>query len=218
MQSVFAQQPTALFEFGGGYHSTKSSTNPTQTNQSVQNTSQTKEPTLFGKVGFFVSSKSVIGGSFLNSRIIQEQSSYSYSNAYNYESFNENRDRSNAYGVFYRYYFKPFLSESRWNFFAEANPALLRGKEVSTSRTRSWSNDTPGGSNNSTIEASTRHVGFNIHGGVSYRIVAGLSAQLSLYSIVHAQSESGDGPEKTRSFNIFKDPLRNTLLSLTYHL
>jgi len=218
-----AQQTKLLVEVGGAYGSSTIADKPMEgftANQSL------KTPKLHVQVGGFLSSRSVLGASYNLSK--ENQSTYNEQNSSNFlsESSSGNEMRSNAFGIFYRHYLKPFNS-SRWNMFLELNPNYQTIKYTQYSVRNSWMivdgrrqliNDS-----NSSAEMEEKAIDVDLRAGGSYRIAKNFHIQLSLLSIanLHRKFEITDGSNedsKQTNINILQSPLSNAYLSLLFTL
>lgn len=216
--SLYAQQPITLFEIGGRYFNTKStlSSNLATTKQTDAN------PSVFGKIGFFHSAKAIIGASYLFPKDKEVGSSVAMTNIYTSNVLFNERTKRHAFGLFYRYYLKPYTA-SKWNVFVEANPNYEKSKYRAFQRTEHrFLGYDPIVENENYSETEmwgeAKWLALDLNAGLSYRIVRSLSIQLTLSSIADAHFEIGQSDNKQALFNIFHKPLQNTFLSFTYTL
>lgn len=215
-----AQQAKVLIEFGGAYNHARSEG---YLQPNVVQTQRLKSPKIQPQIGVGLSPHSYVGISY---NFTKQKAVYTFKLNNDVSTTNqseENVEKTNAFGIFYRYYFIPF-NKTRWNTFAEVNPSYQLTKAHDAVMSTTQNHESFYGS--STVQASSRRqkaIDIDIKVGVSYRIANNFHAQLSVRSLAnvkHTFSNSYSTPDeqKETSYRFFTSPLSNTYLSLLFSI
>lgn len=215
-----AQQAKLLIEFGGAYNQARSE-GYLQPN-AVQ-TQRLKSPKIQPQIGVGLSPHSYVGVSYNLTKQKEIYTSKFENEVYTANERKETVEKTNAFGVFYRYYFMPF-NKTRWNTFAEVNPSYQLTKAHDAVMSTTQNHESFYGS--STVQASSRRqkaIDIDIKVGASYRIANNFHAQLSIRSLANVKhtfsnSYSTTDEQKETSYRFFTSPLSNTYLSLLFSI
>ncbi len=215
-----AQQAKLLIEFGGAYNQARSE-GYLQPN-AVQ-TQRLKSPKIQPQIGVGLSPHSYVGVSYNLTKQKEIYTSKFENEVYTANERKETVEKTNAFGVFYRYYFMPF-NKTRWNTFAQANPSYqiyeINNATISTSESR---DSFSGSASGQEWYRRQKAIDMDISVGASYRIAPNFHAQLSIRSLADVKhtfsnSYSTTDEQKETSYRFFTSPLSNTYLSLLFSI
>lgn len=216
---MYAQERKFIFELGGAFNKT------TLESSSPLGKNEIKNPKLNLQTGYRLFSRSYLGISYQFLTDIEKKAATSTDHQYHTSSTSESTEKTNAYGIFYRFYIWP-PSTSRWNAFAEVSPSI----QFHRSKT-SFSSETRYGENLSEIAAveklegrsDRKAIDTDLKIGGSYNVTSYLAVQLSLRSIANKHADFSDSQKlfeekNNTSYRLFDSPLKNTYLSVLFTL
>lgn len=220
-QVGYAQHKKVFIEVGGAYNDVSSSVSVPQ--PSTANL-ETKSPNLQTQIGFRLGPHVFAGASYNLFQNTTINSTRTETDWYMANKRDERNKKTNAFGVFYRYYFLPF-DEGRWNAFTEINPSYQFNKfdgDISSETIAKESNEVSAFSQQFwKVDGKALDLDVKIGGG--YRISRNFWVQLSLRSLAninHTLDNSYNTSEdnKKTSYQFLQSPLSNTYLSLLFNL
>ncbi|NGM62711.1 hypothetical protein G5B30_12380 [Sphingobacterium sp. SGG-5] len=216
--NVYGQQQSVFIELGGSFQKTQSTSDFPSSGHTIA-----KEPKIIARLGYAISAHSLLGLAYKWSNEKTSYKSILINDLYRKIDQSDVARASNTYGLFYRYYFIP-LGEKRWNVFADFNPGYFweqqDEKTASSAAYNQGDLDQYVSMSGSRSMVKWSGLDIDLGAGISYRLVHGLSAQLSLRSIANVKhfrdSRLVEEDNQSTFVEIFNQPLSNTYLSLTY--